>query len=75
MVFACDSIDNEAWAAMGADNRWRIENHEKWFNYITTELVPSINYHSGRYDIITFGASMGGMHAANLYFRRHDDGR
>ena len=61
MVFACDSIDNEAWAALGADKRWRIENHEKWFNYITTELVPAINYHSGRKDIITFGASMGGI--------------
>ena len=32
MVFSCDSIDNEAWAALGADKRWRIENHEKWFN-------------------------------------------
>ena len=72
MVFACDSIDNEAWAAMGADNRWRIENHEKWFNYITTELVPAIHYHSGRHDIMTFGASMGAMHAANLFFRRPD---
>ena len=25
MVFAIDTIDNEAWAAIGADNRWRIE--------------------------------------------------
>ena len=24
-VYSCDSIDNEAWAAMGADNRWRID--------------------------------------------------
>ena len=77
MVFACDSIDNEAWAALGADKRWRIENHEKWFNYITRELVPAINhiagtangYHQG---IMTFGASMGAMHAANLFFRRPD---
>ena len=33
-VYACDSIDNEAWGAMGADNRWRIENHERWMHYI-----------------------------------------
>ena len=72
MVFSCDSIDNEAWAALGADKRWRIENHEKWFNYITTELVPAINYISGRHDIMTFGCSMGAMHAANLFFRRPD---
>ena len=31
-VYAVDSIDNEAWAAQGCDNRWRIENHEKWFH-------------------------------------------
>ena len=70
MVFSCDSIDNEAWAALGADNRWRIENHEKWFNYITTELVPAIHFISGRYDIMTFGASMGGLmslYAATCY--------
>ena len=77
MVFSCDSIDNEAWAAMGADNRWRIENHEKWFNYITTELVPAINHIAGQANgfhqgIMTFGASMGAMHAANLFFRRPD---
>ena len=77
MVFACDSIDNEAWAALGQDKRWRIENHEKWFRYITLELVPAINhiayqangFHQG---IMTFGASMGAMHAANLFFRRPD---
>ena len=27
-VYAIDCIDNEAWGALGADNRWRIENHE-----------------------------------------------
>ena len=77
MVFACDSIDNEAWAALGADNRWRIQNHENWFNYITRELVPAIKHEAGSangYDqgILTFGCSMGAMHAANLYYRRPD---
>ena len=77
MVFACDSIDNEAWAAQGADNRWRIENHEKWFNYITTELVPAINHYCYQANgnvqgIMTFGCSMGATHAGNLFFRRPD---
>ncbi|MBQ8621903.1 MAG: esterase family protein [Oscillospiraceae bacterium] len=76
-VYAIDCIDNEAWGAQGADNRWRIENHEKWFNYVVNELVPYIKHLSGErngYDqgIITFGASMGAMHAANLFFRRPD---
>jgi len=72
-VYAVDSIDNEAWAAMGADNRWRIENHENWIHYVTMELVPTIHHHQGNDGgIMTFGCSMGAMHAANLYYRRPD---
>ena len=76
-VYCADSIDNEAWAAMGADNRWRIENHERYFHYIVDELVPYIKHLSGErngYDqgILTFGCSMGAMHAANFYYRRPD---
>ena len=72
-VYSCDCIDNEAWGALGADNRWRIENHEKWFHYITTELVPYIHHlHGSTEGILTFGCSMGAMHAANLYYRRPD---
>ena len=77
MVFSVDTIDNEAWAAKGADNRWRIENHERWYNYIVNEMVPTIKHLAGLangYDqgIMTFGCSMGAMHAANLYYRRPD---
>lgn len=76
-VYSADCIDDEAWAAQGADNRWRIENHERWYNYIVEELVPTIRHLSGLrngYDqrIMTFGCSMGAMHAANLFFRRPD---
>lgn len=71
-VFAIDTIDNEAWAAMGADNRWRTENHERWYHYVVDEMVPVIQAISGRWDILTFGASMGAMHAANLLLRRPD---
>ena len=76
-VYSADCIDDEAWAAFGADNRWRIENHERWYNYIVDELVPTIRHLSGLrngYDqrIMTFGCSMGAMHAANLFFRRPD---
>ena len=72
-VFSVDCIDNEAWAAQGADKRWRIENHERWYNYIVNELVPTIHYIACNGDpIMTFGCSMGAMHAANLYYRRPD---
>ena len=38
MVFSMDTVDNIAWAAKGADCRWRTENHEKWYNYVVEEL-------------------------------------
>lgn len=76
-VYSADCIDGEAWAAQGADNRWRIENHERWYSYIVEELVPTIRHLSGLrsgFDqgILVFGCSMGAMHAANLFFRRPD---
>ena len=76
-VYTVDGIDNEAYAALGADCRWRIENHERWYRYVVEEMVPTIRHLSGErngYDqpIMTFGCSMGAMHAANLFFRRPD---
>ncbi len=71
-VFSIDTIDDEAWAAKGADNRWRIENHERWYHYVVDEMVPTIHHLSGRHDILTFGCSMGAMHAVNLFCRRPD---
>ena len=72
-VYAIDSIDDMAFAAQGADNRWRMENHEKWYRYVTEEMVPAIHHlHGDNQKILTFGASMGATHAANLFFRRPD---
>lgn len=71
-VFSVDSVDDIAWAAIGADNRWRTENHERWYNYVVEEFVPAVRHESGRNDILPFGCSMGAMHAANLFFRRPD---
>ena len=77
MVFSIDTIDNEAWADIGGDCRRRIENHERWYHYVVDEMVPTIKHIAGLsngYDqgILTFGCSMGAMHAANLYYRRPD---
>ena len=72
IVYSVDTIDNEAWAAKGGDCRWRIQNHENWFNYICNEMVPIIKAENWNQGIMTFGASMGAMHAANLYYRRPD---
>ena len=72
IVYSVDTIDNEAWADMGGDCRRRIENHENWFNYVTREVVPIIQAENNGQGIMTFGMSMGAMHAANLYYRRPD---
>lgn len=76
-VYSVDSIDNEAYAAKGEDPRRRIENHERWYHYVIEEMVPTIKHMSGLQNgfdqpIMTFGCSMGAMHAANLFFRRPD---
>lgn len=76
-VYSIDCIDNETWASNHWDCRRRIEQHERWYRYVVEEMVPTIRHLSGErngYDqgIITFGCSLGAMHAANLFFRRPD---
>ena len=81
----CDSIDIETWSngVNGEDaevsdwekNRYheRIELHERWFNYIVSELIPEVKAAWGNTnDWIVTGCSMGGYHAGNLFFRRPD---
>lgn len=76
-LFCCDSIDQETWSDETGDPRYRIEQHERWFQYVMNELVPRI-YDISNYDkkeesgIIATGCSMGGYHAANFFFRRPD---
>ena len=71
-VYSVDTIDNETYANKEVDPRWRVELHEKWYNYLIEEMVPTIRYMSGDQPIMVFGASLGAMHAANLFFRRPD---
>lgn len=71
-VYSIDTIDNETYANKTGDLRWRTEQHERWYNYVVEEMVPTIHSMSGYQPIMTFGASLGGMHAGNLFFRRPD---
>lgn len=70
-VICVDGIDWETWSNYSADNRWRIEQHERWFHYIVDELLPNVRHYDGETFMVT-GCSMGGMHAANFFFRRPD---
>ena len=65
-----DSIDEESWDAKHGDMRHRAEMQERWFHYVTDELVPE--YLEWGEKAMTTGCSMGGLHAANFYFRRPD---
>lgn len=68
-LVCCDSIDTETWSDYEGDHARRIELHERWFRYITEELVPAVS--NGKQLIVT-GCSMGGYHAGNIFFRRPD---
>ena len=72
--FCCDSIDKETWSNECGDPRERIEQHERWYNYIVYELVAMIyqintNAQQGS---MTSGCSMGAFHALNVFLRRPD---
>lgn len=76
-MFCCDSIDQESWSNEKGNPRERAEQQERWFHYITDELVPRIHElclyeYKEEKGIMATGCSMGGYHAANAFFRRPD---
>lgn len=77
-VFSVDTMDSESWSDSYGDCRRRIERHEQWISYLMLEIVPQMiarakeRNHEENPRLLTFGCSMGAMHAANLYFRFPD---
>ena len=69
-VLCVDSIDEETWSADGQPERKRLELQERWFRYVTDELLPQYAYDGDK--AMTTGCSMGATHAANFFFRRPD---
>ena len=82
VVWSVDTVDAESWSNAGGDPRWRIRRHEAWVRYLVWELAPFILSRSGPdgglgsgrpttqgAGIMTFGCSLGGGHALNLYLR------
>lgn len=70
-VICVDGIDWETWSNMNGDCRWRIEQQERYFHYITDELMPNIRHWDNETMMVT-GCSLGAMHAAIAFFRRPD---
>ena len=74
MIVGVDAIDGETWSNQGSDPRWRLELHERWFAYVTDELLPrayELGADSSR-KAMTTGCSMGALHAGVFFFRRPD---
>lgn len=69
-VLCVDSIDEETWSADWGDCRDRLEQQERWFHYVTDELMPK--YLQGDARALTMGCSMGATHAMNFFCRRPD---
>ena len=70
-VFSINSINSEAWLNNRMHPRHKAIRHQQFNAYVEEEVVPFIRTHSSHETpIVTTGASLGALHAANLYFRR-----
>ncbi len=68
-----DSIDKETWSNKEGNPRARMELHEKWYNYVMVELIPTVvKRNPQKSGLMATGCSMGGFHSANFFFRRPD---
>ncbi len=72
-VFSINSINSEAWLNSRMQPRHKAIRHQQFNAYVAEEVVPFIKMHSSdNTPIITSGASLGALHAANMFFRRPD---
>jgi esterase/lipase superfamily enzyme len=70
-VFSINSINNESWLNKNMQPAHKAIRHQQYNEYITEEVVPFIVQQStSLVPIVTTGASLGALHAANSFFRR-----
>lgn len=65
-VICVDSIDRESWYNRAIHPHDRARRHEGYDRYLRYELIPYVQHRSQRGDLVTYGASFGAYHAANL---------
>lgn len=74
-VWTCDGIDGETFLNLTGNPYDRIRQHERYFAYITRELIPLIGHQSKQsnngyeHTMMVTGCSFGAYHSANLFFR------
>jgi esterase/lipase superfamily enzyme len=72
-VFSINSINSESWLNNNMLPAHKAIRHQQYNRYVVEEVVPFIHNHcKGLVPIITTGASLGALHAANNFFRRPD---
>lgn len=72
-VFSINSINSEAWLNNRMHPRHKAIRHQQFNAYVENEVIPFIKMHtSDDTPIYTSGASLGALHAANMFFRRPD---
>lgn len=72
-VFSINSINAESWLNREIHPKHKSIRHQQFNRYVEHEVVPYIRtMTSDNTPIITCGASLGALHAANMYFRRPD---
>lgn len=68
-LFTVDAIDEETFFSKNANRAKRLQKHEAYMSYITTEFIPLIAS-ATKQELILTGCSMGAFHAANTFFRK-----
>jgi len=72
-AFSINSINSESWLNNKMHPPHKGIRHQQFNEYVINEVVPFIRTHTSEdTPIITTGASLGALHAANLFFRRPD---
>jgi len=71
VVQACcvNAVDEESWYNRGASPADRVRRHDAYDRYLAGEVVPFIHARMSRRDLVSYGASFGGYHAANFALR------
>ena len=72
-LFCVDTVDVETWSNVWGDKPWRSNRQESYYRYIIEEILPFIKSTNStdKLPIVT-GCSLGGLHAAIVFFRRPD---
>lgn len=68
-VCCVDAVDEESWYNRAAHPADRVRRHDAYDRCLAAEVVPFIHRRVARRDLVAYGASFGGYHAANFALR------